>query len=124
MDVRRRVGERGEDAAVEHVLALGWTVLDRNWRCRAGELDIVAMQVGPGRLKTLVFCEVKARTGLGYGDPLEAITVAKLRRLQRLALEWIAAHDVRCDRVRLDAIGVLFGRDAPPALNHREGVSA
>ena len=75
MDQRRTTGAQGEQIAVAHLEGLGWTVVDRNWRSgRLGELDVVALQPGPGRLGTLVFCEVKTRRGLGYGDPLEAIT--------------------------------------------------
>ena len=64
-------------------------ILDRNWRCRLGEIDIVAMEV-EGADRSLVFCEVKCRTGLGFGPPLEAITYAKVRKLRRLAGEWLA----------------------------------
>lgn len=124
MDTRRAVGARGEDLAADHVTELGWTVLDRNWRSgRAGELDLVALEPGAGRYGTLVFCEVKARTGHGYGEPLEAITYAKLRRLQLLSLDWLAQHDVRCDGVRLDAIGVLLERGRAPQISHQRGVT-
>jgi putative endonuclease len=125
MDRRRDTGAQGEQIAATHVTALGWTVVDRNWRSgRLGEIDLVALQPGPGRLGTLVFCEVKTRRGLGYGDPLEAITYAKLGRMQALAVQWLAAHDVRCDRVRIDAIGILLSPDQPPVLNHRRGVTS
>jgi len=81
MDQRRTTGAQGEQIAAAHLEGLGWTVIDRNWRSgRLGELDVVALQPGPGRLGTLVFCEVKTRRGLGYGDPLEAITYKKLGR--------------------------------------------
>lgn len=125
MDRRRDTGARGEDLAVTHLAGLGWTVIDRNWRSgRLGEIDVVARQPGPGRLGTLVFCEVKTRRGTGYGDPLEAITYAKLGRLQALAVQWLAVHDVRCDRVRIDAIGVLLAPGAAPVLNHQRGVTS
>ncbi len=65
-------------------------MLERNWQCAVGEIDIVAEELERGR-RTVVFCEVKCRTGLGFGDPLEAITYAKLRKLRQLAGEWLAA---------------------------------
>ena len=125
MDQRRRTGAQGEQIAAAHLEGLGWTVIDRNWRSgRLGELDVVALQPGPGRLGTLVFCEVKTRRGLGYGDPLEAITHKKLARLQALAGQWLAAHEVRCDRVRVDAIGVLLARGSAPVITHLQGVTS
>jgi len=70
MDQRRTTGAQGEQIAVAHLEGLGWTVVDRNWRSgRLGELDVVALQPGPGRLGTLVFCEVKTRRGLGLRRP-------------------------------------------------------
>jgi putative endonuclease len=125
MDRRRTTGAQGEQIAAAYLEGLGWTVIDRNWRSgRLGELDVVALQPGPGRLGTLVFCEVKTRRGLGYGDPLEAITYKKLGRLQALAGQWLAAHAVRCDRIRIDAIGVLLAADVAPVINHVQGVTS
>jgi putative endonuclease len=125
MDQRRTTGAQGEQIAVAHLEGLGWTVVDRNWRSgRLGELDVVALQPGPGPLSTLVFCEVKTRRGLGYGDPLEAITYKKLGRLQALAGQWLAAHELRCDRIRIDAIGILLKTGATPVINHLQGVTS
>jgi putative endonuclease len=125
MDQRRATGAQGEQIAAAHLEELGWTVVDRNWRSgRLGELDLVALQPGPGRLGTLVFCEVKTRRGLGYGDPLDAITYKKLGRLQALAGQWLAVHDVRCDRLRVDAIGVLLMSGCAPVISHLRGVTS
>ncbi len=71
-----------------------------------------------GEHRTLVFCEVKCRTGLRFGDPLEAITWAKLRRLRQLAAEWMAVTGAVADRVRLDAVGVLLRPGCPPRVTH------
>ena len=101
------IGRIGEEHAVEHVIGLGWQVLDRNWRCNEGELDIIAHDPDAG---ALVFIEVKCRSGLGFGDPLEAVTWRKRRKLRQLCLLWLAEHRIRVDCLRIDAIGVQIGR--------------
>ena len=67
-------------------------ILERNWRCRLGEIDIVAAETGEKGV-TLVFYEVKCRSGLGFGHPLEAITFTKTRTLRQLAALWMREHD-------------------------------
>jgi putative endonuclease len=96
-------------------------VLDRNWRCALGEIDIVAAEVGD-RGVTLVFCEVKCRTGLGFGHPLEAITFAKMRTLRQLAAQWLRQHQVTAKGIRLDAIGVVMLPGQQPSLTHVKAV--
>ena len=115
---RRALGAAGEDLAAAWYVERGYEVLDRNWRCREGELDLVVR-----RGSTVVFCEVKCRTGRNYGDPLESITYAKVRRLRQLAAEWLNQHrDLSVDGMRLDAIGVLLQRDQQPVLVHVSGI--
>lgn len=116
---RQLVGRQGEDLAAAHVEGLGWTVVARNWRCREGELDLVALEPGG----TLVVCEVKCRSGLGYGDPLESITWAKLARLRVLAARYLNAHPHR-GPVRLDGIGILTRRGMAPVITHRQGIAS
>jgi putative endonuclease len=99
-------GTRGEDAAAAYLVRHGWTLLERNWRCSEGELDIVAHD---GRRH--VVCEVKTRSSTDYGDPLEAITWQKARRLRRLAARWAAAHGVPAATVRVDVLGLVTDRD-------------
>ncbi|MDR1806320.1 MAG: YraN family protein [Propionibacteriaceae bacterium] len=116
------VGARGEELAAGYVTGLGWRVLDRNWRAgRLGELDLVALEPGAGHAGVVVFCEVKTRTGLGFGRPLEAVTRAKLVRLRRLALAWLGAHQVRAAACRVDAIGVLLRPGLEPSFDHVRG---
>jgi len=91
-------------------------VLDRNWRCRAGELDVVARD---GR--ALVFCEVKTRTAVGFGHPVEAVTPAKQRRLRHLAQAWLAAHDHHAPDLRFDVVGVLVPARGLPRVRHLRG---
>lgn len=123
MDNRVTVGRRGEDLAAAHVVGLGWRILDRNWRCRSGELDLVALDPGGSGRGTVVFCEVKCRTGTQFGHPLEAITPAKLARLKDLAGLWLQAHAQHPDSIRLDAIGVLL-QGAGSRVTHARGVTA
>jgi putative endonuclease len=104
---KQQLGVRGEELACAELERQGLQVLERNWRCRLGEIDIVAAEVGDAGL-TLVFCEVKCRSGLGFGHPLEAITFAKMQTLRQLAALWID-HPAGCDRCRAGSL----------ATNHR-----
>jgi len=104
------LGGHGERIAVAYLTDSGLRVLDRNWRCREGELDIVAREGD-----AIVFCEVKTRRGTGYGHPVEAVTPVKQRRLRVLAQRWLAAHDEHAPDLRFDVVGVLV-RPARPAL--------
>lgn len=106
MNAHISLGRRGEDAAAEYLAELGWTILDRNWRCRDGELDIVAHD---GRRH--VVCEVKTRRSARYGDPLEAITADKAARLRRLAWRWATAHGVGGVPIRVDVLGLVGDGD-------------
>jgi putative endonuclease len=114
----RETGRIGEDLAAAHLCALGWQILDRNWRCASGELDIVARDP----LGVVVFCEVKCRRGDGFGPPLEAITVRKMRKLRSLAVCWLRAQSVFTPRFRFDGIGVLLADGAAPRLIHKKGI--
>ncbi|TDD73220.1 YraN family protein [Actinomadura rubrisoli] len=100
------LGRRGEDAAAAYLTSLGWTILDRNWRGRDGELDIVAHD---GRRH--IACEVKTRSSARFGDPMEAITTAKANRLRRLAWQWAAAHGAGGRPVRVDVLGLVVDGD-------------
>ena len=96
------LGSRGEHIAATYLTDAGLRVLDRNWRCREGELDIVARDGD-----ALVFCEVKTRRASGFGHPVEAVTPDKQRRLRTLAQRWLAAHDEHAPDLRFDVVGVL-----------------
>ena len=98
---RRARGQWGEDLAAAHYRRVGYTVLDRNWRCTTGELDLVAR-----RGTTVVFCEVKARRTDGFGGPAAAVDGRKQLRLRRLAAQWLASHDVGRVDVRFDVVTV------------------
>ncbi len=110
---RARLGVLGERIAVRYLTDSGLTVLDRNWRCRSGELDVVAREGG-----TLVFCEVKARRGTGFGLPAAAVTAAKQQRLRAVAVQWLAAHDEHAPELRFDVVAVLVRPGRPAELVH------
>ena len=100
-DPRRLVGASGEDAVAAWYEAAGYTVLDRNWRVREGEIDVIAR-----RDSTVVFCEVKTRRSDAFGTPAEAVTPRKQARLRGLATQWLATHTVRASELRFDVAGV------------------
>jgi putative endonuclease len=110
-DPRRRIGAAGERLAARHLEARGFRLLDRNFRTRHGELDLVAADH-----RYLVFCEVKARiaaSGPRMAEPLASVDSRKRLRLRRMARTWLAARvDARPypAQIRFDAIGVTFDR--------------
>lgn len=103
MNRNTQVGKYGEDRACEFLERLGYQVIDRNWRCGVGEIDIVAKDQN-----SLVFAEVKTRTRVGFGHPFEAITSSKIRTMRQLVSEWCTANQSPGSHVRLDAISVLL----------------
>ncbi|MGZ6803951.1 MAG: YraN family protein [Nocardioidaceae bacterium] len=114
---RTALGADGETAAARHLVGGGMILLDRNWRCELGELDLVLRE---GR--TLVVCEVKTRSSLRFGSPLEAVDERKAARLRRLAARWLRDHGVRPDDVRIDLVGVLMPHGAPAEIDHVRGI--
>jgi putative endonuclease len=111
------LGKSGEQAAAEYLESCGLRILDRNWRCAGGEIDIVAVE-----RHVLVVCEVKSRTGTRYGSPLEAVSRAKRARLRRLAVQWLNAHGVRFDQVRIDVVGLVYEGTGGFTIEHIRGV--
>ncbi|NYE34915.1 putative endonuclease [Nocardioides cavernae] len=113
----RRLGRRGELLAERHLRHLGMVVLDRNWRCDAGEIDLV-LRDGP----VLVICEVKTRSSSDYGAPLEAVDQRKAERLRRLGARWLRSHTCHPEDVRVDLVGVLAPPGRPVQIEHVAGV--
>ncbi|MPY79356.1 MAG: YraN family protein [Actinophytocola sp.] len=113
---RQELGREGEDLAARHLERQGYTVLARNWRSRAGELDIIASQ---GQL--LIVCEVKTRSGTGFGTPAESVTRTKIARIRRLTQQWQCTYHRPWGPVRFDVISVLFDQDGQAWLAHIEG---
>jgi putative endonuclease len=114
---RGALGRYGEDVAARHLTGLGMVLLDRNWHCEAGEIDLVLRD---GHV--LVVCEVKARSSEACGSPHEAITSEKLDRLQRLALHWMEAHDLHPAEVRIDLVAVRCPRRGAAVVDHVPGL--
>jgi len=119
VNAKNTLGRQGEQAATEYLRQSGLRILDRNWRCSEGEIDIVAAD-----RRALVVCEVKTRSGTRYGTPLEAVTRRKRSRLRRLAVQWVMAHGVLFDEVRVDVVEVLKSDTEPGgfAIDHVRGI--
>jgi putative endonuclease len=100
-DERRAVGAAGEAAVAAWYEAAGGAVLDRNWRVREGEIDLVVRKGS-----TIAFCEVKTRRSDAFGSPAEAVTLRKQARLRKLAMLWLSAHDQRAHTLRFDVAAV------------------
>lgn len=114
------LGRDGEDIAVAHLEAEGWLIIERNWRCPAGELDIVAWDE---EAQALVFVEVKSRSSIAFGQPIEAITWRKMAKLRELSTLWLRATHTRVRTIRVDAIGVLMPWNSAPELTHVRGIA-
>ena len=117
---RHALGRYGEDLACRALRDDGLEILARNWRCTAGEIDIVAAASG-----LLVVCEVKTRASSAFGPPEEAVTFAKLRRLRGLAAEWLVEQGEgreAYERVRLDVVAVVVPKRGAAQVRHLKGV--
>ncbi len=112
---RQELGRWGEDLAAQHLEATGARILSRNWRTRSGELDLVVLEPDG----TLVFVEVKTRTGSGFGEPAEAVGRVKAQRIRALACQWLAAErPPGSGDLRFDVVSVLRARGEPVRLVH------
>lgn len=113
----KSLGSYGERVALQRLMESGMVLLDRNWRCDLGEVDLV-LRDGD----VLVFCEVKTRSTVAYGHPLEAVTPAKGARLRRLAARWLEEHDEHPQGVRVDLVGVLLAAHGAAEVEHVRAV--
>ncbi|MEU1628345.1 YraN family protein [Streptomyces sp. NPDC020096] len=119
MNARTALGRYGENLAAQRLTHTGLTVLARNWRCTAGEIDIVAADGD-----CLVICEVKSRRGDAYQHPMAAMTPRKAQRLRHLAEHWLAQHGgPPPGGVRIDLVGVLVPARGAARLEHVRGVA-
>jgi putative endonuclease len=113
-----KLGEVGEEFVANSLTTRGMRVLDRNWRIKEGEIDLVVED----REGTIIFIEVKTRSSISHGDPLESISNEKAFRIQRLALAWLATHQRLGSRYRIDVAGILVARSGEFLMDYREGV--
>ncbi|MFA7323468.1 MAG: YraN family protein [Candidatus Nanopelagicales bacterium] len=113
------LGKYGEDVAEQFLRRQGMVIIERNWRCEVGEIDIVAREG-----HALVICEVKTRSSHQLGTPAEAVTARKLRRLRHLAAKWLEAHHAHAPEVRIDVVSVVQPAWGAPEIEHLRAVSA
>lgn len=113
--MKREFGQRGEKIAVDHLKAHGYTIVETNWRCAKGELDIVARQGD-----TLVFVEVRSRHSVGTEASFQSITPLKQRKLNALAHLYLTSHHLNAPNWRIDVIAVAFTGRGEPVIEHVE----
>jgi putative endonuclease len=117
------IGAYGERVGVQHLEKAGYTIVDRNWRCDLGEIDVVALTPeDPAGRRRIVVCEVKTRSGLGFGSGFDAVTRAKAARLRRLGHRWLAEHEAPAGAaMRFDILAVHIMRRGEPRVEHLQG---
>jgi len=112
------LGNFGESRVADYRLVEGDEIVDRNWRIREGEIDLVTLD----KAGAFRFIEVKTRSSLAFGHPFEAITPTKLLRMQRLAMGWLVTHDCFGCSYSIDIASVLINPDGTHSLEYRAGV--
>jgi putative endonuclease len=111
------LGAKGEELVCQYLTARSYRILERNWRSKCGELDLIALS----KIGKVCFIEVKTRSSLRFGHPLEAIDAKKALRLQKLALDWLALHNLRGIDYSIDCASVLFSEKSFD-IEYRESV--
>lgn len=112
---KQRTGAFGEEVTAQYLLARGDEILDRNWRIREGEIDLVSLSADG----SFHFIEVKTRSSLAFGHPFEAINREKAHRMQRLAMGWLATHGCLGCEYTIDAVAILIAADGSHTLEYR-----
>ena len=116
MQLKDALGRYGEAIAARFLTDTGHQLIETNWRCGRGEIDIIASHG-----QTLVICEVKTRSSVAFGEPAEAVDVTKSRRLRLLATQWLAEHPGNWETIRFDVVAVLRGARGPAQVRHLRG---
>lgn len=111
------LGRKGEDEAVRYLLSCGYLIIERNWRGSCGEVDIIA-GARCEESEEIIFIEVKTRSSLRFGDPFDAITTSKYRRIYTLAREWVAIYHPRSPW-RIDVILLVANRMGFELVHHK-----
>jgi putative endonuclease len=112
---KQRTGAFGEEVTAQYLLARGDEILDRNWRIREGEIDLISLSADG----SFHFIEVKTRSSLAFGHPFEAINREKAHRMQRLAMGWLATHGCLGCEYSIDAVAILIAADGSHTLEYR-----
>lgn len=112
------LGAFGESRVVDYRLQQGDEILEKNWRVREGEIDVISLD----KFGSFHFIEVKTRSSLAYGHPFESISQVKLLRMQRLAMGWLVTHDCFGCEYSIDIASVLVNPDGTHSLEYRPGV--
>ena len=115
--LRQDTGIKGEQIALSFLLGLGYVLVARNWRCRSGEIDLIMMD---GSI--MVFVEVKARHGTGYGLPQEAVGGRKQMKIRRLAQYYLMLANRSEQDLRFDVVAITFSASQKPLIVHLLGV--
>lgn len=116
MTGKDELGREGEAIAARYLEDRGYRILARNWRCRRGELDLVAEHGGD-----TVFVEVKTRSGLGYGHPFESVTASKRAKLRWLAATWCSESGRHISNIRIDVVAIVLASGRRPVIEHLSG---
>ena len=111
----QRTGAFGEEVVTQYLTAKNAEIIERNWRIREGEIDIIALQPSG----VFAFIEVKTRSSLAFGHPFEAINREKAHRMQRLALGWLATHGCLGCEYQIDVAAVLIAPDGSHSIEYR-----
>jgi putative endonuclease len=111
----KKTGELGEELAVAFLLNLGYRIMERNFRCKGGEVDIIGTDPVDN---SLTFIEVKARRGLSYGVPQLAVTPFKQRQISKAALTWLSKNRLHDTNARFDVIAILLHTDGLHTIDH------
>ena len=114
----RQIGAFGEAKIAKYLETLGYDIIERNWRIKEGEIDLIASD----QSGVIHFVEVKTRSSLAFGDPLEAIDRSKARRLQRLALAWLVTNHHFGHEFSIDVAAVLLATDGSHSVDYRENI--
>jgi putative endonuclease len=114
---KQALGAYGEALAARFLVERGMVLLDHNWRCPDGEIDLILRDD-----RTLVICEVKTRRTSLFGEPLEAITIPKMNRLKRLGAQWLQTNGVKVHEMRFDIVGIVAPKFGVPVIEHIPGV--
>ncbi len=113
----KEFGDEGEDIAVELLISKGYEIVERNYRYRKGEIDIIAIDT---ETKYLVFVEVKSRRNLEFGEPEYAVTTNKMRQVKKIAEAYLYEKEIGEIDCRFDVVTILFKSEADSIINHYE----